>query len=123
MRPKKEEDIIIKLNFQMLGKCWQSWQICAPVCWNVTKVANFYFLAKNWQNVEFSAVQTCVHVVELDKRCKTNTCLQKSAAIQPRTSPPKSGNIWQQLGTSVKVWQSLARKTDRRSREATDDLE
>ena len=46
MRPKKEEDkkeedIIIKLNFQMLGKCWQSWQICAPVCWNVTKVANF----------------------------------------------------------------------------------
>ena len=50
-------------------------------------------------------VNNCADLVELEKCCKTQIHLQKSASIQPRTSPPKIGNIWNFLPTNCKMTQ------------------
>ena len=48
------------------------------------------------RSVEFGAVQKCANldVVELEKCCKTHISSQKSASMQPRTSPPKVGKLF-----------------------------
>ena len=40
-------------------------------------------------NIEVGVVQKCVDLVDLVKSFQTNINLQKSASIQPRTSPTK----------------------------------
>ena len=42
-----------------------------------------------FENSEFGAVQRIANLVDLAKRCKMSIWLQKSALIQPRTSPLK----------------------------------
>ncbi len=45
------------------------------------KILQFFF--------EFGAVQRNDNLINLEKCCKMRPWLQKSASIQPRTSPPK----------------------------------
>ena len=42
---------------------------------------------------EFEAVQRIANLVDLEKRCKMSIWLQKSALIQPRTSPLKFAHL------------------------------
>ena len=56
-------------------------------------ILNWFIFTKLWRlfgwNFEIWAVQRYVHLVDLVKRFPTNIYLQKSASIQPRTSPAK----------------------------------
>ena len=67
----------------------EKWQNSAKFCKNLEKIANFYEKLKNLENFEFVAVQRFANLVDLEKCCKMSIWLQKSALIQPRTSPPK----------------------------------
>ena len=56
----------------------------------ILKIHNF--LTKNSKksaNFQFGAVQKYENLVDLEKSFKMSVWLQKSALIQPRTSPPK----------------------------------
>ena len=55
---------------------------------------------------EFGAVQRNANLVDLEKRCKMSIWLQKSASIQPRTSPYK-------LAKSVKFAENFGLRYDR----------
>ena len=52
---------------------------------NIADFSNRYF-AKMF---EFGAVRKCANIVAIEKCCQSHVYLQKSASIQPRTSPPK----------------------------------
>ena len=58
---------------------------------NLHKIAKI--VTKFSEFLEFGAVQRIANIVDLEKRCKMSIWLQKSASIQPRTSPLKLAKI------------------------------
>ena len=76
-------------------------EICAKVDENCEKHQSFgrnfenckNFSTKSCQIIEFRAVQRNDNLVDLEKCCKMSIWLQKSASIQPRSSPCKLAKI------------------------------
>ena len=80
-------EIPIKIGMKIDEIYPQNRKISFKYCKNRRKIA------KNIDDLlfilEFGAVQRIANLVDLEKRCKMSIWLQKSASIQPRTSPLK----------------------------------